>query len=87
MENDWDLHIDLDKYVFKLEDKKENINILTQWNKVYKKPSLRKVHYLYTIVEEDGKDNSDFFKHSPILEKNKYVNDFSQYKLKNETKK
>jgi hypothetical protein len=82
MENDWDLYIDLDKYVFKLEDKKENTNIPFLCNKVFKKSNLRKINYLYTIVEEEEKDSYDFFKHSPILEKNKYANSFSQYKLK-----
>lgn len=87
MENDWDLYIDLDKYVYKLEENKdnkenkENYHILSQLNK-NNKPGLRKVHYLYTIIEEKEYDNEDFFKKSPIAEKNKYANYFSQYKLK-----
>ena len=80
MDNEWDLYIDLDKYVFKLEEK-ENI-IPYQWNKVYKKPSLLNVKYLYTIVEEKEYECEDYFKNSPVAEKNKYINQFSQYKLK-----
>ena len=87
MENEWDLYIDLDKYVYKLEENKDNKGNKSNFknspplNKD-KKPGLRKVHYLYTIIEEKEYESEDFFKNSPIAEKNKYANYFSQYKLK-----
>jgi hypothetical protein len=80
MDNEWDLFIDLEKYVYKVQEKENKIH--PQWNRVYKKPFLRTGKYLFTIVEEKEYEFDDYFKNSPVAEKNKYINQFNQYKLK-----
>lgn len=80
MDNEWDLFIDLEKYIYKVDEKENKMPF--QWKKVNKKPFLRTGKYLFTIVEENEYEIDDYFKNSPIAENNKYINQFSQYKLK-----
>jgi hypothetical protein len=45
------------------------------------KKTIKKVNYLYTIVEGKEEEETDFFKIKQVKEKNKYINFYSQFKL------
>jgi len=76
MENDWNLFIDLEKEDNKLQKKNHTYINQTNINK-----NINNTKYNY-VIEEKKEEETDFFKKSPLKEKNKYANSFNQYKLK-----
>lgn len=90
MEDNWDLFIDLD---IELNDKDKNINKdknkdndknindnnYSYWNTLRIK---RRFFYFYIVEKCNHQENeTDFFKHKQIQEKNKYLDKFNCYKL------
>lgn len=74
METDWNLFINLEKEDNKLQKNPINVNNVKNVN-------YKSSRYNY-IIEEKKEEETDFFKKTPIKEKNMYINSFSQYKLK-----
>jgi hypothetical protein len=82
MEEDWNMFVDLENTNF-ISDQENQYP--KDWNKVIVKKKIRNVHFLYTI-DEVKEEETDYFKKSPIKEKNKYSETFSSYKLKSKSK-
>lgn len=73
-DHDWNLFVDLEKN--EVEEVKKKYP--KQWIPV--KKISRNYYYLYTI-DEGVEEETDFFKKSPIKEKNMYKDKFTKYKL------
>ena len=69
MDNNWNLFIDLEKE--KEKEKENNVKSIKKNGKIT-------FHYTKDEIKEE---EMDFFKKSPIKEKNIYINSFNHYKL------
>ena len=91
-DHDWNLFVDLEKSEVKEvkkvkkvkevnEIKEVNETYLNQWtNKIPVKKLNGNCYFLYTI-DEGVEQETDFFKKSPIKEKNMYKDKFAKYIL------